>query len=187
MEAHVSRRLPAGQRARRAAQPAWRLPRRRARSRGGGPAQPRACLPVLEPRVCASRRGSLRGSASSGRTGDFAEPRDRTDAPPPLPGCRNRRRRGGGAPAHRMGVDPQPGLRHHRRPGTGGGIPRTAYRGATALRRDVCSGQTPGVRTGCDRLRGAGRDHGSAVRIQARRRSSARVPWCRRRRRTSRS
>ena len=57
---------------------------------------------------------------------------------------------------------------------TGARAQVAAFRGRLTEARQlyaetVCSGQTPGVRTGCDRLRGAGRDHGSAVRIQARR------------------
>ena len=91
MEAHLSRRLPAGERARRAAQPAWRLRGRRC-SKRRRPARrnPVHAFPYSNLAYARRGAGSLRRSASSGRTGDLAEPRDRTDAAAPLPACRNR-------------------------------------------------------------------------------------------------
>ena len=79
---------------------------RSARRRSG--ATPRTPSRTRTSRMRIAAQGRYAEARRRGGTGDCAEPRDRADAPPPLPGCRNRRRRGGRAPAHRMGVDPQP-------------------------------------------------------------------------------
>ncbi len=136
LEAYLSSRLPAGERAGRAVQPPRGVPVGGGRSGGGDQAEPGARVSAVEPGVCAARRRQVRSRERRGGTGRGAQPRHRSAAPAPLSALRDAGRSADRACTARVGGDEQPRLRSHRRTRADRGVPRPHVRGAAAVRGD---------------------------------------------------
>ena len=91
VEAVVSAGLSAAERPRGAAQPARRVRPGNRRSAGGDEAEPGAPLPVLEPRLCLSRRRPVRRSQADRGACGVARHRDGADPPPAVSARRTER------------------------------------------------------------------------------------------------